>query len=241
MPKTKTKTVDREDLLRIPVVPFTDTWAPWHHVDVSDIIDLEIIRAGLEKVPGSEQYQVSANGMDLFATVGVNYSDSANGQVMRRIGWRNSMQKNFALGLVAGMSIVVCSNMSFYGDYKETRVHRSNLDRAALEYFIQGALRSVKQDFSDQTEMLHTLATIQISEEKMKQIVFDLMSSGVINPSQFMKFLLALDEEKQAHNDLGGELTLNHIYGAVTRTLRGSSTRQIMDRTQKLENILISA
>ena len=235
----KTLSISRNELRNIPPVPFTKTWNPWHHHDVNNFIEREVGNAGL--TIHNPRYEASANGMDLFAHFGVAVNDTVNGHVVRQIGWRNSMQKNFALGMVAGMHVTVCSNMSFYGDYKEVRVHRSNLDQSALEYFIQGSIRSIQRDFSIQDQMLTKLALTSISDDEKKSLVFDLMANGVINPSQFMQFLTHLEDEQKTHDDLEGALTLNHMYGAVTRTLRGQSTRQIMDRTRKLDQILINA
>lgn len=117
----KQANITSHDLTTIPEVPYTATWSPVHHAKVFESVEMVLAGMGIE--PIGNRVEVSKNQMDMFATIQL----PAVGRDSLEIGFRNSMQQNFSLGLVGGHRVLVCSNMCFFGEFVEHRRHTSGL------------------------------------------------------------------------------------------------------------------
>lgn len=230
---------NRAELAVIEQPEFTNTWSPWHHGTILEETSRILDSLGL--APISEDIEVSDNGMDMFGSMAIMHSKGVIPSLHSalRLGFRNSMQKRFGLGFVAGEKVMVCSNMQFYGNYRETRVHNAQLTLEALREFIKQAIMSILDEFKAYQAWFEILARLAASEDDIKVLTYDAMQMGILPPSKFGNFLTALDEEKR-DQDYGIEQTIAHWHGAVTRTLRGQSTGRLMDRTKGLNEYLQS-
>jgi len=226
------KTVTRSELATVPEVPFTDTWTPWHHSHILDTVDAQLEDMGLR--PIREHIELSDNRMNMFGHIGIAQSEGA----MYMLGFRNSMQKSFALGFVAGETVYVCSNMGFFGSFREVRIHNASLTEGVLFDFVRKAIESVREETLDYQEWFAKLKHLSISKEDFKVLTFDIMQAGIVPPSKFHKFSNDWDAERKAQEDYASESTLAHFYGAATRTLRGSSVYSTMGKTRALNQYI---
>ena len=228
--------VTRSQLDNVPEVPFTDTWSPWHHSHIMETIDKRLKQNGLIKI--DEHIELNANRMNMFGHVKVERPHRGTVGKAYSIGFRNSMQKDFALGFVAGEYIYVCSNMGFFGEYREVRIHNASLTEGVLFDFVGEAVKQVHFECEQNALRMGKLQQIAIDDDEMKVLTFDLMRAGIINPTKFNKFVMDFNIEVASQKDHFYDKTLAHIHGAVTRNLRGQSQHQVMQRTRKLDSYL---
>ena len=224
------------DLRNIPRVPFTETWKPIHHSDIVEVMQNTCIEMELE--PQGKHYQISDNGMDAFATWHLQRSTGLPGQDSNlMLGWRNSMQKYFSYGIVAGENVMNCSNMCFWGDFCEHRKHTSGLDFETLQAFTRKAIQSVLQSSQEYTEFLEGLAATPLHLDDRKVLVYDMIAQGALPPSKFNALQVAYAEELQ-DNKVPDFESVIHLHGAVTRALRGTSIHGLQVKTRVMNEIL---
>lgn len=229
------KQVTESELALIDRPDFTDTWSPWHHSDVLAQVNTQLTDMGLE--PMDNHMEVSDNGMDLFGHMTIaKFDNDGLAPTMRhakKLGWRNSMQKRFGLGFVAGDEIYVCSNLGFYGDYRETHIHNAQLDEERLKQFIRQAIASVWKEMENFDNWFSKMSEMQISFDELRVLAYDMMDRDILPPSKFKLFQTSLNEERATQKHLHRH-SMAHLHGAVTRTLRGGSINKTMRRTRDL-------
>jgi hypothetical protein len=66
-----------------------------------------------------DEYGVSRDGMRMFGAMTLSLGEDADrpDRVNLVLGLRNSHDKTFSLGMVAGFRVFVCDNLSFQGDF----------------------------------------------------------------------------------------------------------------------------
>lgn len=231
MARAKMIDMRANDLLAIPAVPFTDTWRPVHHVDVVRSVHqaIEAHDQGIQ----SERYQVSADGLNLFSTITL----AGEGRDRLTVGFRNSMAKRFALGVVGGHNVMVCSNMCFWGDFIEQRRHTSGLTLETLQEFMGEAVGRTLGNGQNMRDWFLKLHEVPMGEAELKTLTFDAMDQDILPPSRFGAFREAYREEL-ADNPHPGMESLAHFHGAATRVLREQSLGAMQTRTLELNRLI---
>ena len=232
----KTLTANENDVLTIDHVPFTKTWRPVHHADVVRNLNDNLAELGLQTV--KRDYTLSQNGKDMFATWQLD-APLNNGRAGEMIGFRNSMQKHFALGVCSGQSILVCDNMCFSGDFVEHRKHTSGLTEESLFNFLGQAFSTVRGHAQLLAQFFDYLGTIHLPEPNRKVLTYNAMEAGVFPPSKFNQFIECQMEEQEVllEQDLEAD-TAQQFHGAVTRLLRETSVNNVQDKTGRLNKLM---
>lgn len=225
-----TITMTREELVHIPSVEFTKTWAPVHHYDVVKAMDASLDALGVDVV--HERYQVSADGMDLFAHWTLPADAKHEIKDSPAIGFRNSMKKRFSLGLVAGHKVMVCSNMAFFGEYVEHRRHTSGLTPEALRSFVDMAAASVLEGGDKARAWFNSLADYHLPETSRRLMIYEAIDQGIIAPNKWGALQEAYAEELK--DCPAGSESLMHFHGSITRILREAGVGPMIDRSRKL-------
>ncbi len=118
----------REQLGEIETPPPTDTWRPVPHARIADLV------VGNAQANGyrieSEQYGLNPSGTKMFGVLRFHPED--NPEYTRAMGFRNSHDMSFALGLTVGLRVIVCDNLCFGGEQTLHRRHTSGIDPEEL-------------------------------------------------------------------------------------------------------------
>jgi hypothetical protein len=144
------------------------------------------------------------------------------------------MQKRFALGAVAGVTVMVCTNLCLSGDWMELIKHTSGLDDDRISAMFERAVQELRFKLVDYAKWVESLKQHIITKDQVKQLAFDSMEAGVFVPSRFNKFLEAYKEETE-ENRL---VSLYNFQGACTRLMRGDNLFLVQKRNAVLESIL---
>ena len=221
--------VTKAEVLAVPAVPFTKTWHPYHHGDIITQAGIAIKEAGLEVV--YEKYELSLNGMDLFTTWRI--ANDARDHSWE-IGFRNSMQKRFALGAVAGITVMVCGNLCLSGEWMELIKHTGGMDEDRIGNMFDRAVVELIKSLHLYEKWVNSLKEHLVTKDQVKQLAFDSMKVGVFAPSRFSNFLKAYEEETAENR----AVTLYNYQGACTRLMRGDNLFQVQRRNAALETLL---
>lgn len=220
--------MDEKQVRAIAAPAWTDTWHPTSHGAVIDAVGLAVEKVGMGIV--NRQYTVACKGTRMFGSWSL---DDIKSGVGYAIGFRNSTDKRFAVGMCSGTHVVVCSNMMFSGRYTEFRMHTSGLDAGSLADMAQRALKGLLEKLEQGRKWLLGLKKVELSAEDFKVLTFNAMERGFIPPSSFRTFLDACQTERGSY---GG--TLWQFYNAYTRLVREDSLFGVAYRTGGLMRMI---
>ena len=134
------RTLTRQDLSLIPTPEPTSTWRPVPHSLVAEMAVEESQQRGWRIV--SEDYGVGSGGSKMFGVL--RFSPNGRSDFTRAIGVRNSHDKSLAVGITAGISVLVCSNLAFGG---ESVVHRRHTSGIELDGLVHGVFDKMEESF----------------------------------------------------------------------------------------------
>ena len=131
--------VTREVLATVPTPDCTPTWHPVPHIDVVNAVETAIVQRGYRIE--SENFGLARGRQKMFGVMTL--AQRGNPDWTYAVGIRNSHDQSFAAGICCGVSVLVCSNLCFGGEFVLKRRHTSGIDIAAiaadtLDYLVDG-------------------------------------------------------------------------------------------------------
>ena len=224
----KTTVVTEHEVRSVPTVEGTSTWNPVPHAHVLDAINGAVMTAGLEI--RSKRFELSTSGGNMFASYQL---DQERAGMTWQLGFRNSVEKRFAVGVTAGTYTLVCSNMVFTGDFVEFRKHTKGLDLDELNTMTDRAIVSTVGKLQELETWQLQLKGIPISQKHLRILTFEAMRKDAFPPSRFHRFLDAFKDEASRNGQ-----SLYTFHGAVTQTIRDQSLVQITRRSKALNRLV---
>jgi hypothetical protein len=122
------KFVDRNTLALVPTPKPTSTWKPVPHIDVVDAVENAITNRGM--MIESERFGLAKDQQKMFGVITL--VNRNNPEWTRCVGIRNSHDQSFAAGICCGVSVLVCSNLCFGGEFVIKRRHTSGIDLTSM-------------------------------------------------------------------------------------------------------------
>jgi len=169
------KFVSRDEVARTDTSCSTDTWRPVPHIDVIEAVT-EVIKAHRWDIE-DERFGLASEGQKMFGVMEITRSSSP--QWHRCIGIRNSHDKSLAVGLSAGIVVLVCSNMAFGGVHLINRKHTSRID---LNDLIARAVASIEEDFLTMETVCEDLKDVYLeNDDEARSCIVRAAELGVIN------------------------------------------------------------
>jgi len=221
-----------ESVVRAVAEPeFTETWHPVSHARVLDSLEAATAEAGLSITDRS--YSLTDSGGNMFGTWGLLDGDTDK-EIGWQLGFRNSITGKFAVGLTAGTTVFVCSNMMFSGEFLTFRRHTKGMDDAELLRLSTEAIGMLITKIEGEVKWHAGLREVPVDPVDFKVLTYDAMAKGVFPSSKFSSFLQCHDEELEIAN---GTQNLYTFHGAATRLMRNESLFQIANRSVALKNV----
>ena len=132
--------VDRAAVAEVITPNGTASWKPVPHIDVVEAVS-DVVRAHRWTIT-EEQFGLAREGQKLFGVMKINKTSCV--EWTRCIGLRNSHDKSFAVGLSAGINVLVCSNLAFGGTTVLKRRHTSRIELIDL---VDTAVSELENEF----------------------------------------------------------------------------------------------
>ena len=221
--------------MAVPSPQFTKSWHPISHGRVLQSVERGIEEMGISVI--SESYTLSREGKNLF---GQFVLDIGNNGTRYNLGFRNALDKRFAVGLCSGTYVMVCSNMMFTGDFTVFHKHTSGLSTERLDLLVDGALDGAVIEMEKVVQWQDGLKETWMPKDRFKQFSFDLLERRIVSPSNFNKYLDSVEEEVK-ENDTGDTdvnllerdgVRLYDAHGGVTRLARGFSNERVIQMSK---------
>jgi hypothetical protein len=222
------KQVTEAEVRAIEAPPFTDTWHPVAHNMVIDAAELALESQGLQVI--ERRFELGRDGDTMFAAYKL---DQVFNGSHWELGYRNAINKAFAVGFCAGTLVTICSNLLFSGEFLEFRKHTSGLDWFELLRVAKVTMEQLVGHFDNLSKWQADLKTIDLSPAEYKVLTFDAMDTGAVAPSKFK----ALGQAFEAEAKLNGP-TLYAFHGAGTRVMRENGLFTIAEKSKALNKVV---
>lgn len=222
-----------EEVVKVEVPKVTRTYVPVANKDLILGLREQLRLADLNIV--KESYELGGTEMQFFGTMVVEPEGTEKeAEVMKRVvGFRNSYNKTLPIGLVAGASIVVCSNLMFSGEILRLRKHTVNVYRD-LDNLMYDVVLILERKFNKIQEESLKLMEVQVSRKLAAEICGKMfMEEDIITSTQLLiikRKWLEAEKDSQSGWDL-----MNH----VTYALKTSPPRTRMESQLSINDYLV--
>jgi hypothetical protein len=180
------KIVSREELWEVPTPNNTETWYPLPHYSVFAEVQSQLVGCGFKIT--EQAHALSHEGDCYFGVLSITIPDRSITDFSWIVGVRNSHNKMFPAGLVAGTRVFVCDNLAFSGEVKLSRKHT----RFAERDLHQLTARAVGQLGNRLVELDRRVLTYQntyVNDRRAHDIVVRALDAGAITTTQVPEVL----------------------------------------------------
>ena len=205
------KFVSRNEVALVPTPEASESWKPVPHIDVIEAVS-EVVQAHKWQIL-DENFGLAREGQKMFGVMRINKSNSSDWS--RCIGLRNSHDKSFAVGLSAGISVMVCSNLAFGGS---TVIKRRHTSRIELTELVDVAMTELENEFLMLETVCEDLKVIYLkNDDEARSRIVRAAELGVINSSDIIP---VWNEFKNPRHPDFSEPTRYSLLNAFTETIK---------------------
>ncbi len=166
--------VGRNEIAMVPTPAATASWKPVPHLDVINVVT-DVVK-GQNWTILEEQYGLARDGQKMFGVIRINKSSSL--EWSRCIGIRNSHDRTLAVGLTAGISVCVCSNLCFGGSMVLKRRHTSRIE---LEGLVTEAIDALGDEFLTLETVAEDLKLQYVRDDAARAAIVKAAEAGAVN------------------------------------------------------------
>ena len=210
--------VDRATVAQVQTPVGTDSWKPVPHIKVIEAVS-EVVKAHNWTIT-EEQFGLAREGQKLFGVMKINRSSSSDW--VRCIGLRNSHDKSFSVGLSAGISVMVCSNMAFGGS---TVIKRRHTSRIELTQLVDIAVNELENEFLMMEEVCEKMKVLYLKDDdEARSRIVRAAEIGAINSCDIVP---VFREFKHPRHEEFAEPTRWSLLNAFTETIKKYTPQRV--------------
>ena len=222
--------VTEADVRSAETPPETRTHVPMPHGEFLDNV-LSVLRGQQWEVT-SQQFGLDKGKLDdvvypmarLFGVLKVQKEDVVTGdEYQLAIGIRNAHDKRVTAGMVGGLSVMVCDNLDFFGDFGTSHKHTVNI-RHELPARLWQVVCKLTEAHSNHREAIDSYKAREISDTESHDLIVQCADRGVY-PWQFGEKVLS--EYRKPRHEAFEERTVWAFNNAVTETLKARRVSEL--------------
>ena len=217
--------ITRAELVNVETPLPTDSWRPVPHYEVAELVTRTAAEKGYNVV--SEEYGINMSGRRMFGVL--KFAPEGHPEYTRALGIRNSHDKRFALGLVVGVSVTVCSNLMFSGS--GTTIHRKHTSRIEISELIPGAFDRLAEEYEKLEENIARLKTEHVGDDDARIIT---VNAAEVRAIPSCDILTVLKEFQSPRHEEFREPTRWSLYNSFTETAKKYSPARADQCYQRL-------
>jgi hypothetical protein len=224
------RAVKRNEVQLVPTPTATDTWTPIPHLDLVTQVEHTIRANGL--AIGTQAHSLSHEGMRYFGLMEIQRKES-DLDYCWVLGLRNSHDKTFPAGIIAGSSVFICDNLAFSGEVKLARKHTTHITRD-LPRLVQGAVGRLMDRWHHQDTRLMTYKVTEIEDRTAHDLIVRATDVGVC-PNKLIPRVL--HEWREPRHEAFQSRNVWSLFNAFTEALKGNLI-ELPRRTEALHGLL---
>ena len=224
------KTVGIDDVCLVETPHPTATHFPISHRRVIKNVDLQLKATGFD-VTGWHHGLWGDKGERYFGLAELASQESDYRTV---VGVRNSHDKRFAAQISLGNKVLVCDNLSFFGDVVLSRKHTRFVSRDLAGLVGRAVKQLAALDEAQQTQ-IERYKVLALDNPEFHDLAIRSVDHKIISASKLPKLL---NEWRSSEHEEFHARTAWSAFNAYTEVMKGSSQETLSVRTQKLHNLL---
>jgi uncharacterized protein DUF932 len=207
--------VPRAALAEVPTPERTATWQPIPHTALIDQVELALRNNNL-KVTG-EAHSLTHTGNRYFGLYQIQ-NGAQHDDYSWILGLRNSHDKSFPAGMVAGASVFVCDNLSFSGEVRVFRKHTVFIYRD-MPAVVQRGIGQLMEHWHSQDQRIDAYKNTQLNDRDAHDLVIRGLDVGACCATQIPHILA--DWRKPRHEEFAPRNVWS-MMNCFTEILKGS-------------------
>ena len=223
--------VDFDEVTSIRTPRATTTWTPIPHRDLIATVENTLKTHHLNI--GARAHSLSHEGARYFGLMEIRANESSDDYCWV-LGLRNSHDKTFPAGIVAGASVFVCDNLSFSGEVKFARKHTRYIVRD-LPQLVSRSIGLLLSKWHDQDKRINAYKDNSIQDQEAHDLVIRACDAGVCS-NRYIPAVLR--EWREPRHDVFEERNVWSLFNAFTEALKEGNLAELPKRTEALHGLL---
>lgn len=168
--------VDRKELDSVPAPPSTRSWHPLRHGQVLATVQNTLVSNGYNV--RSMKLGLSKDNQQFFGVIDLDHQLATG--VTLAVGVRNSVNKTFPLGFVAGGKCIVCDNLCFRSELLVKRKHtRFGMTKFASD--IGDAVDRLGQFKMNEADRIQQFQKKELADQEAESLILRCFEQGIVS------------------------------------------------------------
>lgn len=210
--------VERQELDSVEPPPATATWFPLKHSVVLDRVLGTLESSGYQIT--KQQFALSADKHRFFGTLDL-ASPIADG-ITLSVGIRNSNDKSFPIGFMAGDRVFCCDNLAFSAETVIARKH-TRFGERRFNDALSRAITGLRQYTGVAQKRIEALQHFDLSEDAANSYLLQAAEKGVVG---WRLLPQVINEWRQPSHEEFKPRTAWSLFNAFTEVLKERQTKQ---------------
>jgi hypothetical protein len=223
--------VPRAQIATVTTPDPTDTWVPIPHHQLIQTVEKTLKSTNLKI--GTQAHSLSHEGQRYFGLMEI-VGKSTSDDYCCILGLRNSHDKTFPAGIVAGASVFVCDNLSFSGEVKFARKHTRFILRD-LPQLVERSIGLLMAKWHDQDKRIGAYKTAELEDAEAHDLIIRACDVGVCSNRLIPR---VLHEWREPIHDAFAARTVWSLQNAFTEALKEGTLAELPKRTEALHGLL---
>ena len=223
--------VELKEVAKVKTPRATETWQPIPHHQLIQTVQRTLATTNLEI--GTQAHSLTHDGARYFGLMEIQ-SKKQNADYTWVLGLRNSHDKMFPAGIVAGASVFVCDNLSFSGEVKFARKHTRFINRD-LPQLVERSIGLLLSKWHDQDKRITAYKEIVIKDAEAHDLIIRACDVGVMSNRLVPAVLHEWREPR--HKDFEPRDVWS-LFNSFTETLKDGNLAELPKRTEALHGLL---
>lgn len=223
--------VSMRDVQSVNTPASTKTWTPIPHAQLIQTVERTLKYTKL--TVGTQAHSLTHDGQRYFGLMEIQGRRQSD-EYCWVLGLRNSHDKTFPAGMVAGASVWVCDNLSFSGQVKFARKHTVNINRD-LPQLVERSIGLLVSKWNDQDKRIEAYKDAEIEDAQAHDLIIRSTDVGVCSNRLIPS---VLHEWREPRHEAFESRNVWSLFNAFTESLKDGSLAELPKRTEALHGLL---
>lgn len=225
--------ISRDDVANAPTPQRTKTWVPIAHQRLLDLVETTIDGQGFRIT--NQAHGLWGDGARYFGLMELS-TGIASDDYSLVLGLRNSHDKTFPASLALGSQVLVCDNLSFFGEVVLTRRHTRFIERD-LPHVVATAVGRLSEMRVQQSDRIEAYKDKRIKDSTAHDLMVRAVDTRVIPVTQLPTVLKEWREPRHDEFTQNGR-TVWRLFNAFTESFKSRSLEMLPRRSQALHGLM---
>ena len=223
--------VNLDDIHQVATPRSTNSWCPIPHHQLIHTVQSTLSTTQLRI--GTQAHSLSHEGQRYFGLMEVHTQKDSNDYCWV-LGLRNSHDKTFPAGIVAGASVFVCDNLSFSGEIKFARKHTRFILRD-LPQLVSRSIGLLLAKWHDQDKRIAAYKEAELNDIEAHDLIIRATDVQVCSNRLIPT---VLNEWREPKHDAFEGRNVWSLFNAFTESLKDGNLIELPKRTEALHGLL---